>query len=100
MWQIILNDLQQHKPARIIATKFHLSLAFNITQTVNLLCQKHPINQVVLTGGVFQNKILLEQTVKQLGKLGIKVLTHSLIPPNDSNLSLGQTVIAAARHQL
>ena len=98
MWKALLNDLQSHAGQQIIATKFHLSLAFFITQIVDLLRQKYPIDRVVLTGGVFQNKILLQQTIRYLSSLGIKILTHSLIPPNDSNLSLGQTVIAAARN--
>lgn len=102
MWQTLLNDLQQNKTPQnkspqIIATKFHLSLAIAITQTVDLLRQKHLIDRVALTGGVFQNRILLEQTTKHLNSLGVTVLTHSLIPPNDSNLSLGQTVITAAK---
>ena len=100
MWQTLLNDLQQHKTPQIIATKFHLGLAIAITQTVDLLRQKYPIDRVALTGGVFQNRILLEQTTKHLKSLGITVITHSLIPPNDSNLSLGQTVITAARYLL
>ncbi|MEO0968530.1 MAG: carbamoyltransferase HypF [Cyanobacteria bacterium J06639_18] len=98
MWKALLNDLQSYAGQQIIATKFHLSLAFVITQIVDLLRQKYPIDRVVLTGGVFQNKILLQQTIRYLSSLGIKILTHSLIPPNDSNLSLGQTVIAAARN--
>ncbi len=98
MWEALLNDLQSHAGQQMIATKFHLSLAIAITQIVDLLRQKYPIDRVVLTGGVFQNKILLQQTIRYLSSLGIKILTHSLIPPNDSNLSLGQTVIAAARN--
>ena len=100
MWRALLNDLQQYKSPQIIATKFHLGLAITITQTVHLLSQKYPIGRVALTGGVFQNRILLEETTKHLKLLGITVLTHSLIPPNDSNLSLGQTVITAARYLL
>ncbi|MDJ0695144.1 carbamoyltransferase HypF [Mastigocoleus sp. MO_188.B34] len=98
MWEALLNDLQSHVGQQMIATKFHLSLAIAITQIVDLLRQKYPIDRVVLTGGVFQNKILLQQTIRYLSSLGIKILTHSLIPPNDSNLSLGQTVISAARN--
>lgn len=103
MWESLLNDLQQqttpqNKLPQIIATKFHASLAIAITQTVDLLRQKYPIDRVALTGGVFQNRILLEQTSKHLKSLGVTVLNHSFIPPNDSNLSLGQTVIAAARY--
>ncbi|MEH2314632.1 MAG: carbamoyltransferase HypF [Nostoc sp.] len=97
MWQALLNDLKQQIPQLVIAAKFHKGLANAIVEMVKHLCQKNLINQVVLTGGVFQNCILLEQVTKGLQTLGIKVLTHSLIPANDGGLSLGQAVIAAAQ---
>ncbi|MEH2274706.1 MAG: carbamoyltransferase HypF [Nostoc sp.] len=97
MWQALLNDLQQQITEQVIAAKFHKGLANAIVEMVKHLCQENLINQVVLTGGVFQNCILLEQVTKQLQTLGIKVLTHSLVPANDGGLSLGQAVIAAAQ---
>lgn len=97
MWQALLNDLQQQIPQPVIAAKFHKGLANAIVEMVKHLCQENLINQVVLTGGVFQNCILLEQVTKQLQTLEIKVLTHSLVPANDGGLSLGQAVIAAAQ---
>ncbi|MEH1797234.1 carbamoyltransferase HypF [Nostoc sp.] len=97
MWQALLNDLQQEIPQPVIAAKFHKGLANAIVEMVKYLCQENLINQVALTGGVFQNCILLEQVVKGLQPLGIKVLTHNLVPANDGGLSLGQAVIAAAQ---
>ncbi|KAB8334390.1 carbamoyltransferase HypF [Scytonema tolypothrichoides VB-61278] len=97
MWQALLNDLQQKTPQAVIAAKFHISLAHTIVEMVNNLRQKNDIHQVVLTGGVFQNCILLEQVTQGLQALGINVLTHSLVPANDGGLSLGQAVIAAAQ---
>ncbi|NMF63363.1 carbamoyltransferase HypF [Brasilonema octagenarum] len=97
MWQALLNDLQQATPQAVIAAKFHTSLAHTIVKMVNNLRQKNDISQVVLTGGVFQNCILLEQVTQGLQTLGINVLTHSLVPANDGGLSLGQAVIAAAQ---
>ncbi|MEH2159748.1 MAG: carbamoyltransferase HypF [Nostoc sp.] len=97
MWQALLDDLQQQIPQPVIAAKFHKGLANAIGEMVKHLCQENLINQVALTGGVFQNCILLEQVTKQLQTLGIKVLTHSLVPTNDGGLSLGQAVIAAAQ---
>ena len=100
MWQALLHDLQQQIPQPVIATKFHKSLANVIIEMVNHLCQENAMNQVVLTGGVFQNCILLELVTTGLQTLGLNVLTHSLVPPNDSNLSLGQAVIAAAQSKI
>ncbi|MEH1928753.1 carbamoyltransferase HypF [Nostoc sp.] len=97
MWQALLDDIQQQVPQTVMAAKFHKGLANAIVEMVKRLCQENLINQVVLTGGVFQNCILLEQVTKGLQTLGIKVLTHSLFPANDGGLSLGQAVIAAAQ---
>jgi hydrogenase maturation protein HypF len=97
MWQALLDDLQQQIPQSVIAAKFHKSLANAIVQMVHRLCKENLINQVVLTGGVFQNCILLEQVKKRLEKFQINVLTHNLVPSNDGSLSLGQAVIAAAK---
>jgi hydrogenase maturation protein HypF len=97
MWQALLNDLQQHTPQAMIAAKFHTSLAHAIVEMVDNLRQKNGIHHVVLTGGVFQNCILLEQVTKRLQALEINVLTHSLVPSNDGGLSLGQAVIGAAQ---
>ncbi|MDF5715346.1 MAG: carbamoyltransferase HypF, partial [Rhizonema sp. NSF051] len=97
MWQALLNDLQQQITQQVIATKFHQSLANVIVRMVDKLCQENVINKVVLTGGVFQNCVLLEQVSQGLERLGRNVLTHSLVPSNDGGLSLGQAVIASAR---
>ncbi|MBD2385299.1 carbamoyltransferase HypF [Cylindrospermum sp. FACHB-282] len=97
MWEALLNDLQQQTPQPVIAAKFHKSLANAIVEMVKQLSQQNLINQVILTGGVFQNRILLEQVTKRLKTLEISVLTHSLVPTNDGGLSLGQALIAAAK---
>ncbi len=97
MWQAILNDLKENISKGVIAAKFHRSLARVIVAMANQ-CHQNKINQVVLTGGVFQNRILLEQVSIRLQAMGIHVLTHSLVPPNDGGLSLGQAVIASAQY--
>ncbi len=97
MWQALLHDLQQQISQPIIAAKFHKSLAQAIVEMVKHLRTENVINQVILTGGVFQNSILLQQVTKHLEALEINVLTHSLVPSNDGGLSLGQAVIAAAK---
>jgi hydrogenase maturation protein HypF len=52
---------------------------------------------VVLSGGSFQNVRLLEGTARRLAKLGFKVLSHRLVPPNDGGISYGQAAVAARR---
>ncbi|WP_017315138.1 carbamoyltransferase HypF [Mastigocladopsis repens] len=97
MWQALLDDLQQSTPQALIAAKFHTSLAHAIVEMVDNLRKENDIQQVVLTGGVFQNSLLLKQVTKRLQALEINILTHSLVPSNDGGLSLGQAVIASAR---
>lgn len=97
MWQALLNDLQQQTSQPMIAAKFHQGLANAIVEMVKHLRRESVITQVALTGGVFQNSILLKLVSSRLKALEINVLTHSLIPCNDGGLSLGQAVIAAAQ---
>jgi hydrogenase maturation protein HypF len=54
------------------------------------------LGTAALSGGVFQNVLLLERTVAGLEQAGFRVLTHSRVPPNDGGISLGQVAIAAA----
>ena len=97
-WREILNDIKQHISSSEIAAKFHKSLAITVVTMVQQLRQEHEFNQVALTGGVFQNQILLQQVKMRIEKLEINVLTHSIVPTNDGGLSLGQGVIAAAKY--
>jgi hydrogenase maturation protein HypF len=55
----------------------------------------HGLDTVALTGGVFQNALLSEQIASGLSALGLEVLTHGAIPPNDGGISVGQAAVAA-----
>jgi hydrogenase maturation protein HypF len=65
-----------------------------------LLRERRAPATVALSGGVFQNMLLLNQVVTRLEADGFEVLTHSRVPCNDGGISLGQAVIAAARERL
>ncbi|OLP17025.1 carbamoyltransferase HypF [Leptolyngbya sp. 'hensonii'] len=97
MWQALLTDLQQGMEPGKIAARFHLGLGIAIAQMVTTLRQQQEFIQVALTGGVFQNRLLLQQVSQHLTAAGFIVLTHSQVPPNDGGLALGQVAIAAAR---
>ncbi|EDX70934.1 (NiFe) hydrogenase maturation protein HypF [Coleofasciculus chthonoplastes PCC 7420] len=97
LWLALLDDLQQDVSKSLIAAKFHQGLADAIATMVQQLRPDLISNQVILTGGVFQNRILLTQVRENLERMGMEVLTHSRVPPNDGGLSLGQAVIAAAQ---
>ena len=102
MWQALLGDLILSTPVPVIAARFHKGLAITIARLIDKLVQRQseevePFTTVALSGGVFQNRVLLEQVLRRLDGSGLRVLTHRQLPSNDGGLALGQAVIAAAR---
>ncbi|MFY7805193.1 MAG: carbamoyltransferase HypF [Limnoraphis robusta] len=97
MWEALLTDLRQTLPVGMMAAKFHFGLAEAIAMMVERLSFETDFNQVILTGGVFQNQVLLTQVCQHLTAKNLEVLTPSQVPANDGGLSLGQAVIAAAK---
>jgi hydrogenase maturation protein HypF len=101
MWQALLGDLIADTPVPVIAARFHKGLAAVIVRMVDKLRQRDtdtaPVTTVALSGGVLQNRVLLEQLISRLEALDLRVLTHAQVPANDGGLALGQGVIAAAR---
>jgi hydrogenase maturation protein HypF len=96
-WLGVLNDLQEGVDKAIIAARIHHGLAQAIAQTALQLCTQVNSDIVILSGGVFQNRLLLEE-VSQLLRLENKLpLSPAKLPCNDGGLALGQAVIAAAR---
>ena len=77
-----------------LARYFHLTLAGMAVQACVLARDKTGVNTAALSGGVYQNKLLLLETIKGLEKHGFAVLHQSLMPPNDGGLCLGQAVYA------
>ncbi len=100
MWRALLDDIVEETPVPILSARFHAGLASAIETVVVALREHGPAaatNVVALTGGVFQNRLLLEQVSERLAAHGLTVLTHRLVPANDGGLALGQAVVAAAR---
>ena len=81
-----------------VAGKFHATMALAIVETLEALRDETGINRVALSGGVFQNRLLLEGVSGQLQEQGKTVLLPQWLPTNDGGLALGQAVIAAARN--
>jgi hydrogenase maturation protein HypF len=92
-----VDDLALGVPAELIAARFHNGVAALIADGCELLREQHGLTTVALSGGVFQNLLLLRRTVTHLEAHGFTVLTHTRVPCNDGGISLGQAVIAAAR---
>ncbi|MEM8603378.1 MAG: carbamoyltransferase HypF, partial [Cyanobacteria bacterium P01_H01_bin.121] len=97
MWQLLLEDLQLNVDRSIIAARFHQGFANAIALLALRLTTQHQLNQVVLSGGVFQNQFLLTEVQASLQRQGLTVMTPHKTPPNDGGLSLGQVAIASAR---
>ena len=91
----ILLDLQKGDSAGIIAAKFHNTL----TEIIVAVARKVGEPRVLLTGGCFQNRFLIERSVRRLSEAGFQPYWHQRVPPNDGGIALGQ-IVAAARSNL
>lgn len=87
-----LIDLQRGISPGVISAKFHNTLADIVVEVARQVVTP----KIVLTGGCFQNRYLLEQAVQRLSQAGFKPYWHQRVPPNDGGIALGQ-VAAAAR---
>ncbi len=96
----VVEDLTKGADNAIIASKFHNTIISIIFETVKDIREKEGLNTVVLSGGVFQNKYLLEGTITLLKANKFDVYTHETVPTNDGGVSLGQLAIASKRRSL
>jgi hydrogenase maturation protein HypF len=99
MFRAIVSNIQQGVPNSQIADRFHRSIA-ELLATVCYDARTHTgLNAVALSGGVFQNRLLLERLVKRLEEMAFQVYVNRRVPPNDGGISLGQIAVAAAHIQ-
>ncbi len=80
-----------------LSRRFHSTIVNIIVFTCSLLRERHGINEVALSGGVFMNEYLMVNTITNLRTMGFTVYHHSLVPANDGGISLGQVMVANAR---
>jgi hydrogenase maturation protein HypF len=95
-WRATLATLLEERARGIdpgrIAARFHDALVGGI-----LAVARHAgVEQVALSGGAFQNRLLTERAARALERAGHRVLLHRAVPPNDGGIALGQVAIAAA----
>ena len=83
------------RPAATIAARFHNGLAAVTARAVAGIAEVRGLDTAVLSGGVFQNRLLLERTRDLLTETGLRVLVPERLPPNDGGISYGQAAIAA-----
>ena len=90
----VINDWQAKTPRAMIAARFHNAVARMILELCQAISKKTGIKQVVLSGGVFQNRLLTRKTRALVESAGLRVYTQRQVPCNDGGVSLGQAVIA------
>ncbi|MBO6178447.1 MAG: carbamoyltransferase HypF [Selenomonadaceae bacterium] len=95
MRELLKRRLNGENPNKL-AYFFHKALVFEMLQSALWAKEKTNIKKIALSGGVFQNQLLTTLTKKALENNGFHVLTHSLIPPNDGGIALGQAFAAMA----
>ena len=91
--QAVVEDVRAGVARSLIAARFHNAL---VEWIVEVAMQVH-VRQIVLSGGVFQNRYLTERAAAVLESRGFEVFTHHQVPPNDGGIALGQVVMSRAR---
>jgi hydrogenase maturation protein HypF len=91
----VVRDRLQGREISEIARSFQRGIAAGTVQAVVPICRSHAIDTVVLSGGVFQNELLLGDIRSPLELHGLEIWTNHAVPPNDGGISLGQAALAA-----
>ncbi len=99
LFQAIIEDIHIGTNKSRIAAKFHNGLANITLETCRLARKLHGIDEVALSGGVWQNMVLLKKTYQLLEKNDFVIYLHKNVPTNDGGLALGQAVIASMNHK-
>lgn len=96
LWPALLSDLAQGVPKEAIAQRFHIGLVDAWCRLICAFSRRLACFTVVLSGGVFQNRLLLEAMTERLAGMGVEVWLPHQVPMNDGGLALGQAAVAAA----
>ena len=96
MWQALLDDWRAGTAIPLLSARFHNSVTRLVVEVCQKIRQENGCRTVALSGGMWQNKFLLERAVAALQAGGFNVLVHRRTPPNDGCIALGQ--IMAASH--
>ena len=90
----VVEDLLAGRSAGVVSARFHRTMAEMVVAVCERLREENGTDAVALSGGTFQNLLLLDQVVQLLEEKGLTVYRHRRIPPNDGGLALGQAVLA------
>jgi len=92
--ECLLSDLAKGKKKEVIARRFHNSLAHLIGITIEKIYKEEEVKDVILSGGVFQNKLLYYLTKQKIKDMGFNLLGDEQVPVNDLSICLGQLYVA------
>ena len=92
----VAADVGSGVGAAAISARFHAGLAVATASACTRVASDRGLDRVVLSGGAFQNRLLLERAWRELGAVGLEVLAPVALPPNDGGISYGQAAVAAA----
>jgi hydrogenase maturation protein HypF len=95
LFEEVVGEVRNGTPASSISLRFHHTAASMVSEMCKLISGETGITRAALSGGVFQNRLLLRLTADALRREGFTVLIHRTVPTNDGGISLGQVVIAS-----
>ncbi|MEV7013748.1 carbamoyltransferase HypF [Streptosporangium sp. NPDC051022] len=96
----VADDVRAGTEPGVVSARFHNAVAHVVADGCVRVRETSGLSAVALSGGVFQNVLLLERAVTLLTERGFQVLLHRRVPPNDGGISLGQAAVAGARDRL
>jgi len=85
-FEALIDDIRKGAAPSTISSKFHNTLV----EIIYSMAEKYNMQKAILSGGCFQNVVLLERTIVKLESKSVKVYWHQRIPPNDGGISVGQ----------
>jgi hydrogenase maturation protein HypF len=91
--QSMIDEVRAGNAFSQIGGKFHRTLARMMAEVSRFISQATGIKKVALSGGCFQNRLLLRMTIEEIQKCGLQPLLHHHVPANDGCVSLGQAAI-------
>jgi hydrogenase maturation protein HypF len=94
LFTAMIKDIHDKISKEVIAARFHNTVTRMVLEVCQAVSKKTGLNKVALSGGVFQNRLLLRKSVAALESAGFEVYTHHQVPCNDGGISLGQVAIA------
>lgn len=97
LFEALLEGIGAGVPADRLALDFHVAVARASARIANEICAREGLDTVVLSGGVFMNRLLLQLLTRELKSMGLTVLIPHSVPVNDGCIAYGQAAIARAR---